>query len=345
MLAPVAEAHFGEAGTGRPQPGRRRPRGPDSPATSRRPPASRSTTAPTGRWWWPATRPTGRPPTGSSPSTRPWGCRRSASASGPAATPSRCWPPGSAAGSTCPTTTRSTTGPSPPRWWRPAGRPASTIVADRVTRIDVDGGRVSGVTLEDGAPIGRPRGGAGRRAAGRARSAGVPDGLAALRSGRSGASPSGCGRPTASPACAGTVRALVHGRSCYLVPRDDGGLVLGATVEERGFALDVPLGGLADLVEDARRVVPAVDEYVGGRGGPGPATRHARQRSHRRAPRRSTGWWWPPATTATASCWPRLTADEVVALLEPGPPSPAPADPGPSTPSGRPASPTGGTAP
>jgi glycine oxidase len=32
-------------------------------------------------------------------------------------------------------------------------------------------------------------------------------------------------------------------------------------VEERGSALDVPLGGLADLVEDARRVVPALDEY------------------------------------------------------------------------------------
>ena len=58
-----------------------------------------------------------------------------------------------------------------------------------------------------------------------------------------------------------TVRALVHGRSCYLVPRDDGGLVLGATVEERGSALDVPLGGLADLVDDARRVVPVLDEY------------------------------------------------------------------------------------
>jgi glycine oxidase len=37
--------------------------------------------------------------------------------------------------------------------------------------------------------------------------------------------------------------------------------VLGATVEERGSALDVPLGGLADLIEDARRIVPALDEY------------------------------------------------------------------------------------
>jgi len=57
------------------------------------------------------------------------------------------------------------------------------------------------------------------------------------------------------------VRALVHGRTCYLVPRHDGGLVLGATMEERGFDLSIPLGGLADLFEDARRVVPALDEY------------------------------------------------------------------------------------
>jgi glycine oxidase len=58
-----------------------------------------------------------------------------------------------------------------------------------------------------------------------------------------------------------TVRALVHGRTCYLVPRDDGGLVVGATMDERGPDLSVPLGGLADLLEDARRVVPALDEY------------------------------------------------------------------------------------
>jgi glycine oxidase len=57
------------------------------------------------------------------------------------------------------------------------------------------------------------------------------------------------------------VRALVHGRSCYMVPRDDGGLVVGATMEERGSTLDVPLGGLADLLADARLIVPTIDEY------------------------------------------------------------------------------------
>ena len=67
--------------------------------------------------------------------------------------------------------------------------------------------------------------------------------------------------PAGAPRLQRTVRALVHGRTCYLVPRTDGELVLGATSEERGFDLDIPLGGLSDLLGDARRVVPALDEY------------------------------------------------------------------------------------
>ena len=65
-----------------------------------------------------------------------------------------------------------------------------------------------------------------------------------------------------APQLTRTVRALVHGRNCYFVPRPDGGLVVGATVEERGFDLAVPLGGLGDLIADARRVIPAIDEYT-----------------------------------------------------------------------------------
>lgn len=59
-----------------------------------------------------------------------------------------------------------------------------------------------------------------------------------------------------------TVRAIVGGRPCYLVPRHDGALILGATVEERGFDRAIPVGGLADLLADARKVLPALDEYV-----------------------------------------------------------------------------------
>jgi glycine oxidase len=57
-----------------------------------------------------------------------------------------------------------------------------------------------------------------------------------------------------------TVRALVHGRSIYLVPRPDGTLVVGATMEERGTDLRVQAGAVHELLCDARAVVPGIDE-------------------------------------------------------------------------------------
>jgi glycine oxidase len=57
------------------------------------------------------------------------------------------------------------------------------------------------------------------------------------------------------------VRGLVHGRTCYLVPRADGSVVIGATVEEKGFDLTVQVGSVHDLLRDARTMVPALDEY------------------------------------------------------------------------------------
>jgi glycine oxidase len=65
----------------------------------------------------------------------------------------------------------------------------------------------------------------------------------------------------ASPRLRRTVRGLVHGRSCYLVPRRDGTLVVGATVEEKGFDLTVQAGAVAELLDSARRIAPVVDEY------------------------------------------------------------------------------------
>jgi len=57
-----------------------------------------------------------------------------------------------------------------------------------------------------------------------------------------------------------TIRATVRGRSVYLVPRRDGELVVGATVEERGFDQRVQAGEVFSLLDDARRVVPGIDE-------------------------------------------------------------------------------------
>jgi glycine oxidase len=59
-----------------------------------------------------------------------------------------------------------------------------------------------------------------------------------------------------------TVRALVEGRRVYLVPRDGGELVLGATQYEAGFDTDVTVGGVRDLLRDAERVLPGMAEYA-----------------------------------------------------------------------------------
>ncbi|HTU39529.1 MAG TPA: glycine oxidase ThiO [Acidimicrobiales bacterium] len=70
--------------------------------------------------------------------------------------------------------------------------------------------------------------------------------------------PAGAGAPL--PLLPRTVRALVRGRSVYLVPRRDGSLVVGATVEERGFDTTVQAGAVHELLCDARAVVPGIDE-------------------------------------------------------------------------------------
>jgi glycine oxidase len=46
----------------------------------------------------------------------------------------------------------------------------------------------------------------------------------------------------------------------YLVPRRDGRLVVGGTVEERGFDDNITAGGLLALIEGAWRAVPAIEE-------------------------------------------------------------------------------------
>ena len=58
-----------------------------------------------------------------------------------------------------------------------------------------------------------------------------------------------------------TVRGVVHGRHCYLVPRGDGTVVVGATVEEKGFDTSVQVGAVGDLLQDARRLIPCLEEY------------------------------------------------------------------------------------
>lgn len=59
---------------------------------------------------------------------------------------------------------------------------------------------------------------------------------------------------------AGTVRALVRGRAVYLVPYGSDRLVIGASVEERGFDPTVTAGAVHELLRDAIEVVPGVRE-------------------------------------------------------------------------------------
>ena len=44
------------------------------------------------------------------------------------------------------------------------------------------------------------------------------------------------------------------------MPRSDGTVVVGATVEERGFDTTVTAGAVYELLRDARRVVPGIAE-------------------------------------------------------------------------------------
>jgi glycine oxidase len=58
----------------------------------------------------------------------------------------------------------------------------------------------------------------------------------------------------------GTVRGLVRGHSVYLVPLGEDELIIGATVEEKGFASQVTAGGVYELLRDATEVAPGISE-------------------------------------------------------------------------------------
>ena len=55
-------------------------------------------------------------------------------------------------------------------------------------------------------------------------------------------------------------RRILASERVYLVPRDDGRLIVGATVEERGFETTPTAGGLHQLLQEAYRLLPDVAE-------------------------------------------------------------------------------------
>ncbi|WP_225633535.1 glycine oxidase ThiO [Streptomyces solaniscabiei] len=63
-----------------------------------------------------------------------------------------------------------------------------------------------------------------------------------------------------APLLSRTVRAVVRGNPLYLVPRESGELVVGATSEEQGWDTTVTAGGVYELLRDAHELVPGITE-------------------------------------------------------------------------------------
>ena len=55
---------------------------------------------------------------------------------------------------------------------------------------------------------------------------------------------------------------VVWAPGAYLVPRRDGRLLVGATVEEKGYDTSLTAGGMLTLLEAAWRAVPAIEELA-----------------------------------------------------------------------------------
>jgi glycine oxidase len=62
------------------------------------------------------------------------------------------------------------------------------------------------------------------------------------------------------PADKPLIQHVVWAPGVYLVPRHDGRLLLGATVEEKGFDVELTAGGILTLLEAAWRAVPGIEE-------------------------------------------------------------------------------------
>ncbi|MEU9475063.1 glycine oxidase ThiO [Streptomyces sp. NPDC048191] len=126
-------------------------------------------------------------------------------------------------------------------------------------RLDVAGDRAAGVTTADGAEL---RAGQVVLAAGSmsGRLAGLPEALLPPVRPVKGqvlrlTVPSGY-----APFLSRTVRAVVRGSQVYLVPRENGELVVGATSEELGWDTTVTAGGVYELLRDAHELVPGITE-------------------------------------------------------------------------------------
>ena len=123
-----------------------------------------------------------------------------------------------------------------------------------VAEIAVHAGRAAGIVLEDGTRVAADR---------------VVLAAGAWSRGIGGLPPDR--RPPVRPvkgqmlalrmdAAAPLLNHVLWAPGAYLVPRRDGRLIVGATVEEKGFDENVTAGGMLTLLEAAWRAIPAIEE-------------------------------------------------------------------------------------
>ncbi|MQY33063.1 Hydrogen cyanide synthase subunit HcnC [Streptomyces sp. RB17] len=126
-------------------------------------------------------------------------------------------------------------------------------------RLDVAGDRAAGVTTADGTGL---RAGRVVLAAGSmsGRLAGVPEALLPPVRPVKGQVLRLTVPRRYAPFLSRTVRAVVRGSHVYLVPRENGELVVGATSEELGWDTTVTAGGVYELLRDAHDLVPGITE-------------------------------------------------------------------------------------
>jgi glycine oxidase len=132
------------------------------------------------------------------------------------------------------------------------------MIAEPVNAVNISGGRATGVTLAGGREV---RAGNVVVATGcwTSKLAGVPEGVLPPVRPVKGHILRLKG-PRSRPLLDRNVRCMAHGSSLYLVPRADGTIVVGATVEEMGYDTTVQAGAVYELLRDARSVVPGIAE-------------------------------------------------------------------------------------
>ncbi|MFE9002628.1 glycine oxidase ThiO [Streptomyces sp. NPDC007875] len=129
----------------------------------------------------------------------------------------------------------------------------------RAERLLLDGDRATGIELTGGTHLAAER---TVLAAGSlsGRLAGVPDGVLPPVRPVKGQVLRLSVPERYAPFLSRTVRAVVRGGPVYLVPRENGELVIGATSEELGWDTTVTAGGVYELLRDAHEVVPGITE-------------------------------------------------------------------------------------